>query len=287
MNVTALNPTPEPSAAVEAITPEMAEEYLKHNTHNRAMRKATVSTYAYAMKGGQWVLNGESIKFDRFGTLVDGQHRLAAIAEAGVAVQMLVVRNVDLDSQLTVDVGLRRSIGDHLAWRGEANATRLGAALGALLVYRRHGIFDPTGAGGRHRNFTYRDLLDLLDECPHIRESVRIARVLNSHFKLSAGSMAALHYVLWEVEPAEANIFFDQLAAGVGLEADNPIYMLRRLYEKNDRETRRMPTRHLMAVTIKAWNLWITGGTCRMLKWSPGGSTPERFPEIIFPNIDE
>jgi hypothetical protein len=40
-----------------------------------------------------------------------------------------------------------------------------------------------------------------------------------------------------------------------------------------------------MALTIKAWNLWITGETCRMLKWSPGGSKPERFPEIVFPDV--
>lgn len=281
----AVLPEPEPLVSIETITPAKAEEYLRHNTHNRALRKTTVATYAYAMRDGQWVLNGESIKFDRSGVLVDGQHRLAAIIEAGVAVDVLVVRNVDMDSQITVDVGLRRSIGDHLAWRGEANATRLGAALGALFIYRRHGFFDPTAAGGATRSYTYRDLLDLLDECPHIRESVRIARVLNSHFRMSAGSMAALHYVLWEHEAAEANIFFDLLTTGVGLDVDNPIYVLRRVYERNDRETRRMSTRHLMALTIKAWNLWITGETCRMLKWSPGGSKPERFPEIVFPDV--
>lgn len=286
MSVTAIIPTPDPgpAVAVETITPGMAQEYLTHNSHNRKLRKLTVASYAHAMSQGQWVLNGESIKFDHQGVLVDGQHRLAAIIESGVSVDVLVVRNVSLESQITVDVGLRRSIADHLGWMGETNTTRLGAALNALYNYRVSGRFEGGSAGGATRKMcSYRDLLDLLDKNPHIRESVRIAKVVGNHFKIPSGSVAALHYVLWESEPAEANIFFDLLASGVGLDVDSPIYVLRRVYERNDRETRRMSTKHLMSLTIKAWNLWIMGESCRMLKWTSGGSNPEKFPTIVFP----
>jgi len=273
-----------PTIEVETITPAMAERYLTHNSHNRKLRKGTVATYAHAMERGQWVLNGESIKFDHNGVLVDGQHRLAAIVEAGVPIDVLVIRNVSMESQITVDVGLRRSIADHLGWMGETNTTRLGAALNALYNYRASGRFEGGAAGGAtRRSCSYRDLLDLLEECPHIRESVKVAKMLGTNFKVPNGTIAALHYVLWEKEPAEANIFFDLLATGVGLDVDSPIYVLRRVMEKNDRETRRMSTRHLMALIVKAWNLWISGESCRLLKFTTGGSSPEKFPVITFP----
>lgn len=46
------------------------------------------------MKTGRWVLNGETICFDSNGVLRDGHHRLLAIIESGVTIEVLVVRGV-------------------------------------------------------------------------------------------------------------------------------------------------------------------------------------------------
>ena len=62
------------------ITPELAHEWLGFNTHNRNIRQRIVTAYAADMTGGDWQWNGESIKFAEDGTLLDGQHRLAADA---------------------------------------------------------------------------------------------------------------------------------------------------------------------------------------------------------------
>jgi hypothetical protein len=34
-----------------------------------------------------------------------------------------------------------------------------------------------------------------------------------------------------------------------------------------------------MVVFIKAWNAYRSGETIELLRWSPGGAKPERFPE--------
>lgn len=95
---------------VETITPEKAREYLKQNTDNyRKISKAKVGLYAEEMKAGRWELNGEGIMFDESGTLKNGQHRLAAILQAGTAVEMTVIRGV-ADGVNIYDSGSNRSL---------------------------------------------------------------------------------------------------------------------------------------------------------------------------------
>lgn len=68
------------------ITPEMAEEFLKHNTRNRNIRLPYVEELATYMRQGKWDVTHQGIGFYEDGTLFDGQHRLHAIIKAGVPV---------------------------------------------------------------------------------------------------------------------------------------------------------------------------------------------------------
>lgn len=102
----------------EKITPEKAQEYLKHNTENyRGLNKDRIISYANDMKKNAWQFNGEAIKFSESGKLIDGQHRLHAIVRAGVPVDMLVIRGVD-DSVNMYDIGSTRSLGQIAKARG-------------------------------------------------------------------------------------------------------------------------------------------------------------------------
>lgn len=108
---------------VETITPVLTEEYLRHNTKNRQLRKNLVSFYAEQMRKGQWMLNGEAIIFNEQDTLVDGQHRLAAVIEADKGIDMLVVRNADKDSFATIDSGVSRKVQDTFYVKGIPSAS--------------------------------------------------------------------------------------------------------------------------------------------------------------------
>lgn len=114
--------------ALETITPEMAREYLKHNTKNRKIRQQHCLNMVRDMQSGDWQMNGESIKFNCDGQLLDGQHRLTAITKAERPVQMLVVRGIDRDSVKTIDAGAKRTAGDALTFHGAKSANSLSAA---------------------------------------------------------------------------------------------------------------------------------------------------------------
>lgn len=99
---------------VEQITPEMAARLLKGNTHNRAIRTRVVEKYIDMMNRGLWELTHQGIAIGIDGTILDGQHRLLAIIEAGTTVPMCVTYNVASDIFDSIDLGQTRSIADLL-----------------------------------------------------------------------------------------------------------------------------------------------------------------------------
>lgn len=104
----------EVTTQIETITPEIAKEYLSHNTANRNLRGRTLETMVRDMKCGNWKLTHQGIAFDSSGNLVDGQHRLTAVALSGVTVRMMVTRNVEDDAIMNIDTGMGRTVGDAL-----------------------------------------------------------------------------------------------------------------------------------------------------------------------------
>jgi hypothetical protein len=93
-------------SCVEQIGPDIAKKYLEHNRCNRPLSKTHKDRLAKAIKDGEWFLTHQGIAFDQNSDLVDGQHRLAAIVDAGVCVPIMVSRGVDgkqyIDSCLRV-----------------------------------------------------------------------------------------------------------------------------------------------------------------------------------------
>ena len=94
------------------ITPEMAKDFLAKNMKsNRPVMKSTVHSYARMMRNGNWGLTHQGIAFDENGDLVDGQHRLNAIVEANVPVEMMVTYDVHHapGEVFTIDMGRKRT----------------------------------------------------------------------------------------------------------------------------------------------------------------------------------
>lgn len=62
------------------LTPDIASRMLNTNQRNRPLKNNVVKQYAAAMLRGEWKLNGETIIISRDGNLLDGQHRISALA---------------------------------------------------------------------------------------------------------------------------------------------------------------------------------------------------------------
>lgn len=101
------NARPFANAYIVTITSEMARQWLLKNNFNRAQRPDLVADYVRQIREGRWRRTHQGIAFSEKGTLLDGQHRLFAVVEAGIAVPMLVFVNEPLENHLAVDGGKR------------------------------------------------------------------------------------------------------------------------------------------------------------------------------------
>lgn len=262
--------------SVETITPEVAARWLsEHHDDNRPSRKTHVTSLARAMRNGEWMLNGEAIVFDWNGMIRNGQHRLKACVECGLSFETVVVRGVDPAAFATMDGGAKRTVADHLAVMGKANAKPLGHAVSELRRWER-GDIGATSAPDKM--VTGVEAVEALERYPGIENSVLVGMRLRSI--MSEGLAAFFHYVFSLKDQELANHFFTQLADGTGLSKTQAVYHLReRLIAVKTDRTKHLTPRHLKALVIKAWNATREDRPVKTLKFSPDAG--EAFPEIL------
>jgi hypothetical protein len=255
------------------VTADLAEKWLDQNTHNRNLREKAVMAYARDMESGNWAENGEAIKFAKDGTLLDGQHRLQAIALSGVTLKLLVVTGLDNRTQETMDDGRKRTLADALHLRGEANSVILGSLLRRALMwemglYRNSGAYTPTNT----------ECLNYLHEHPDVRASATLAASLRKPSRLPASVLGLTHWLFTRIDADDADWFFERLGSGVGLAQYHPVWTLRKRAGEIAEGSGRVPEDMLLAFVIKAWNGYRDGEEMRILRYRPGGATPEKFP---------
>jgi hypothetical protein len=264
-------------ATLRKIGPAEAQALLDTQVRNRSMRPSHVRLLARAMARNEWAQNGEPIKLDIEGRLLDGQHRLQAVIDSGKAFEMLVVDGLMPEAQETMDNGARRSLSDVLKLRGEHNTTLLAATLGVIWrIWSRN----PKALGGGAMRPTPQELLTLLEGNPDICDYLQAGRTAGERVLIPASLTAALWYLFHQASPEDADLFFQQLRDGANLSEDSPIYLLRRFLERERASTRTLPRYRVAGTIIKAWNLWRRAETVQNLSFRAGGSGSEEFPEI-------
>lgn len=83
------------SFSIERVDEGLAHYYLSlGHPANREIDPAKVEGLIAVIRGGRWRLNNHLLAFDEDGYLVDGQHRLCAIAHAGREVEVAIMRGL-------------------------------------------------------------------------------------------------------------------------------------------------------------------------------------------------
>lgn len=101
---------PHLSLSRETITVRRAEDYLRFNQGNRAVSAKHIEGIVRDIRKGRWMMNAQPICFGQSGRLLNGQHRLSAVIEAGEPIDVLVLRGVPDEAWRTYDVQPRRAL---------------------------------------------------------------------------------------------------------------------------------------------------------------------------------
>jgi hypothetical protein len=96
----------------EMVTPEHAKHLLGRNVINRTIRWGWVKYLARQIRQGRWELLSDAIGIRKDGVLINGQHRLLAIIEAGVPAPLFIVRGLSEGAFMVTDRGKMRTLPD-------------------------------------------------------------------------------------------------------------------------------------------------------------------------------
>ncbi|MFE5037110.1 hypothetical protein [Streptomyces sp. NPDC056683] len=239
------------------ITPDVARDMLRRNTHNRPIRQARVNGWARVMAAGGWHNNGEAIKVAIDGTILDGQHRLHAVVKSGATVTILVVSNLPMETQSTMDGGAKRNPGDVFALRNEQNSTMLGSVTRKVWLWEQGDKrFSAKEAP------TTPELYALVDKYPGLRRSADIAvRVYHNFRPIPPSIVGAAHHLCSRIAPDDAAWFYEALGTGAELALRHPILTLRNRV-MTDKDNQRAVSDGLhMAQVLTAWNALRAGKT--------------------------
>lgn len=266
--------TPQITSAVEAIGPKEARYLLRQNSHNRHVSSIHVATLARDMRAGKWDLNGETVKVAHDGTLIDGQHRMLAIIEAGATVAMVVVRGLPVEAQDTIDAGKVRGMKDVFALHGITSAATLSAGLRFVWSMELGGRPKIPGVKPSHN-----DLLEYFEKHRDITASVGVGTKANhSAVRYPNSAAVGLHYMMSRIDAHAADQFWDSLSEGVGLLPGSPILQLREQLLKDIGAAHRTSGDYRVAITIKAWNALREDKEVKLLVWKRG---IEEYPSLV------
>lgn len=245
------------------VTPDAAAEWLERNTHNRNPRPRKVAEYAAAMRDGRWLFTGDPIQFDTDRRLLNGQHRLQAVVESGIAQEFLVVTDLPGEAQLYMDQGAKRTAGDQmrLTYPNLRDST-LVAAIATTLIRLERGDF-----------VTRDDLISapyIVEWCEPKLASLAVAaqrtRRVRQTVRVNPSVCGAAAWLTARNYPSQADAFWSALISGAGLLAGDPILTLRNKLMHRVSTGARWTAPEEFYYMVRAWNAHIGDETLQRLQ---------------------
>lgn len=267
---------------VETIDRELAERYLDLDRgNNRPFSPSHLTNLIGRQQRGEWVTNGDTIRFDATGQLRDGVHRLRMVKATGIPIEVIVVRDIAPEAFMTMDVGKRRSLGDVLYIEKEANHAQLAGALGWVTRYLSRRM-------SRSWGISYEEHLKILAQHPEIRDSVVFYLKLNRPAAAPGWPPVTmgLHFLFSQADATAANDFIERYVTGLNIvESTDPIGVVREQIIKYAIKPPKPTSELIFALLCKAWNYHQTGQLIKKKLALPDRKPAPRiagFPKELF-----
>lgn len=242
-------------AEVVTITPTDATNWLRCNEHNRPVRKSHVVFLANEMKAGNWQVNGQAIVIAHNEQVLDGQHRLLAIIEAGVPIKTLVVYGITPEAFSTIDTGAVRSAADALFLHFHDYSQQIVKAVATAVPWLKQLERGAMRTGGGTKVSNTEVIAYAQDHLSMFERAARLQGYPKDNRPLSLGTGTALYEYFARRDEEKADKFFQDLYTGENLERTDVEYILRQTFQKDaQRITTKLQASIKVRMTIKAWN---------------------------------
>ena len=260
---------------IRKINKEQAKEMLKRNHQNRNLSDKHVKFLTSQMLKGDWLFDGQPIRFDLYGRLLDGQHRLNAIIESDTTQQFLIVSDLPEETFKVMDTGKNRNASDVLSSLGIQYSGQV-SYVAKFIMGHKAGYTNKDGIGKTSNT----EILEWYNANPDVISLIRKGDVLSHAFSgiLTRGYIASLLYLFNEINVIHAEDFMNKLCYGLGLENNNPVYVLKKKLTEDKISKSSLTSTNKKALIFKAWNFYRLNKTCKVLRWN---KETESFPSLI------
>lgn len=259
---------PLPSEAqILLVTPEMASDWLAHRTYdkNRRISKSVVNRYISDMVNGRWKTTRQGLIFDTHGDIIDGQHRLSAVANGNVTVAFWVYPNEARDTFDALDQGYKRQASQLL---GVPNSTTVAAGARYLAALADQDPFDMP----RFNKVSNPEIHATVQVWPELtRYSVAVAEVRIATWIIGAPHLAVLAQAARTEAgtPEKIEAWRQGLLTGDNLTSYDPRLQLRNRFIRQHRNLAGSKNRNLVySLIAKAWNAWAEDKGVAVLRWT-------------------
>ena len=259
-------------AQVVLIRPEMADAMLANPMHNRPINKSRIRTMIGDLRAGNWQLNGEPIICDDQGRVLDGQHRLHAVRESGVALRTLLVLGVAPTTMTSIDQGAPRSLADTVTVGGLRQGREV-AATGRWIWRLEHDSMRRVATDLRNP-----DLAAFLKTHAGLPAALSWGASLRGLLPSSLAS--ALFYACGAKDAPLAKTMFTKLSKGANLSQADLGFQLREKWLRDRTRLTHLGMVSRAASLVLAWNAARQGVTRVNVHWKGQDDGAVGFPRI-------
>lgn len=242
-------------SVVIEIGPSVADELLKlSNVKNRPLNKPNKSAIQSWIDSGMFELTGDTVKFDREGRLIDGQHRLLACADGGLPITTHVVFGLDPAVFDILDQGRKRTAADVLATRGVADYSIVAAAVRWLIAY------DSNGGQKITRAVSPREIRRALEtDYQGVGRWVSGAVSASRSYKFPPSIICAVLYLIARHNPELAEKFVREWVYGNRIGANATFDVMLDRVNMINRQAGHVPNNVRFSFLVQTFNHWNAG----------------------------
>ena len=247
------------------VTPELAEALLATSPGNRGLRATKVAEFKAALLAGDWKENGDSIRIDEKGNLIDGHHRLECCIAAGVSFYTFIVTGVPCDAAKTIDKGSQRSNKDELTMHRGFTPADAGIVAGMARNVITHdmGFESWVRPPGNSSKYLYTEkLFEWVDSnLDQVAMAVEFSKevIMRGNLMLPKSSVAALHFLSARQDKNAAESFMRQVFLGHNVTPKSTQDNLRTILLQAAMKTRKMTSRTAFLTAAKCLRSHLAG----------------------------
>lgn len=276
-------PTLQPRLNLELITPEKARRYIAKNTNNRQVKAANVLKVKNDLLNDNYKLTHQGIAFDWNGNLVDGQHRLLAVIESNVSVQMFVGYDFDPEIFKILDCGSSRTSADALKHAGATNYSVVAAGIRLILwAHTRYEAQLSPNTVKLYKTYTTTnaETAKFYEESSEVFYTLgqRVTRLRQVNSNILQSACLAFLYLANEKYPDDdtAYDFMARIASGANLSPGSvELAMAKFIAIKNVELHNYKKGEYMLSAFIKAYNRYLRGD--QIIQFRVGNVEPLPF----------